>query len=363
MHCKSLILFLAGFSAAVAAGIPVELQEKKADGLNGWSRGAEKIVRFVEEGERKDVLEIRLEKPVRNHVYGITRALDPAGIAGRRVTLSAEVWRDIRVYQKWQGGKLMISVRFPNGKYGYYGLYMSPGVADWTTLSKSFDIPQDIVAANLFLGIQGGCGVIRYCGLKMETGDTVLNLSGVANMGYQDPVSGDGKGGWSDQGPENDAAKFRWKQSVFGNVPFHLIRPEENGGKCVMTFANRRFPNGLHSAEIKLGKGERSAKYLYVLHTLTFPDSYPPVGRILLAGSSGSQELRIVNGRDISNWWMPLKRPNAFPVSLWSTGGGNQVGVYLSRFPLKKIGSVRSIRFEKETGSSANWIVLGATLL
>ena len=118
MHCKSLILFLAGFSAAVAAGIPVELQEKKADGLNGWSRGAEKIVRFVEEGERKDVLEIRLEKPVRNHVYGITRALDPAGIAGRRVTLSAEVWRDIRVYQKWQGGKLMISVRFPNGKYG-----------------------------------------------------------------------------------------------------------------------------------------------------------------------------------------------------------------------------------------------------
>lgn len=31
MHCKSLILFLAGFSAAVAAGIPVELQEKKAD--------------------------------------------------------------------------------------------------------------------------------------------------------------------------------------------------------------------------------------------------------------------------------------------------------------------------------------------
>ncbi len=362
MHCKSLILFLAGFSAAVAAGIPVELQEKKADGLNGWSRGAEKIVRFVEEGERKDVLEIRLEKPVRNHVYGITRALDPAGIAGRRVTLSAEVWRDIRVYQKWQGGKLMISVRFPNGKYGYYGLYMSPGVADWTTLSKSFDIPQDIVAANLFLGIQGGCGVIRYCGLKMETGDTVLNLSGVANMGYQDPVSGDGKGGWSDQGPENDAAKFRWKQSVFGNVPFHLIRPEENGGKCVMTFANRRFPNGLHSAEIKLGKGERSAKYLYVLHTLTFPDSYPPVGRILLDGSAGSQELRIVNGRDISNWWMPLKRPNAFPVSLWSTGGGNQVGVYLSRFPLKKIGSVRSIRFEKEAGSSANWIVLGATL-
>ena len=48
MHCKSLILFLAGFSAAVGAGIPVELQEKKADGLNGWSRGAEKIVRFVE---------------------------------------------------------------------------------------------------------------------------------------------------------------------------------------------------------------------------------------------------------------------------------------------------------------------------
>ena len=135
MHCKSLILFLAGFSAAVAAGIPVELQEKKADGLNGWSRGAEKIVRFVEEGERKDVLEIRLEKPVRNHVYGITRALDPAGIAGLRVTLSAEVWRDIRVYQKWQGGKLMISVRFPNGKYGAI-----PGKHDDRVMSRAIGL-------------------------------------------------------------------------------------------------------------------------------------------------------------------------------------------------------------------------------
>ncbi len=362
MRFKSLILLLTGAFALPAAGEVLDLGVKQTGGLEGWSSGAETIARAVPADDGGSVLEIRLENPVDSHVYGISRAIDPARIAGRRITLSAEVRRDVKVYQKWQGGKLMLSVRLPNGKYDYFGIYMEPGKFGWKHVSRSFDIPQKIVSASLFLGLQGGTGVIQYRSLRLDTGDTVLDLSEAANMGYHDPVAGDGKGGWSDQGPENDAAKFRWKQSAFGNVPFRLIDPEKNGGKCVMTFANRRLPNGLNSVEVDLGAGARPAKDLYLLHTLTFPDSYPPVGRITVIGSRGSQELRVVNGRDVSNWWMPQKHPNAFPAALWNNGGGNPVGVYLSRFRLNDCGAVQKVIFQKEAGSTANWIVLAATL-
>ena len=361
-RCCFVLLLTGGFTAAVLAGTVLELPLNQADHLKGWNRGAEKTARLLTEQDGKSALEIRLEKPAGNHVYGISRSLDPVRIAGKRITLSAEVKRDVKVYQKWQGGKLMVSVKHASGKYDYFGIYMEPGSFDWKTLSESFDIPQDIVSANLFLGLQGGTGVIRYRNLKLEAGDTVLDLRNVANMGYADPVANDGKGGWSDQGPENDASEFRRKQTRFGNVPFHLTDPAKNQGKSVLTFASKRFPNGLTAVEIDLAKNDGKANWLYLLHTLTFPDSYPPVGTITVTGAKDSQTLKIVNGRDVANWWMPSKKPNAFPVSIWQNGGGNQVGVYLSKFKLNDLGAIRKLQIRKEAASTANWIILGATL-
>ena len=360
-HCLTLLL-AGGFATSLLAGTVLNLPLNHADNLNGWNRGAEKTARILTEQDGKNALEIRLEKPMENHVYGIIRNLETTRIAGKRVSLSADVKRDIKVYQKWQGGKLMLSVKLASGKYDYFGIYMEPGSFGWKTLSKSFDIPQDIVSANLFLGLQGGTGVIRYRNLKLEAGDTVLDLGKVANMGYADPIAGDGKGGWSDQGPENDASKFRWKQTTFGNVPFHLTDPAKNQGKSVLTFASKRFPNGLTSVEINLAKNDGKANNLYLLHTLTFPDSYPPVGTITITGAKDSQTLKIVNGRDVANWWMPSKKPNAFPVAIWQNGGGNQVGVYLSKFKLNDLGAIRKLQISKEAASTANWIILGATL-
>ena len=362
IRCYFTLLFIGEVAATLFAGTVLDLPLNHADDLKDWNREAKKTAHILPEQTGKGSLEIRLEKPVRNHVYGIYRNLVPADIAGKRVTLSAEVKRDVKVYQKWQGGKLMLTVKRANGKYDYFGIYMEAGSFDWKTLSKSFDIPQDIVSASLFLGLQGGTGVIRYRNLKLETGDLVIDLGKSANMGYADPVANDGKGGWSDQGPENDAAKFRWKQTVFGNVPFHLTDPAKNQGKSVLTFASKRFPNGLTSIEIDLTKTDGKANYLYLLHTLTFPDSYPPVGEITVTGTKDSQKLKIVSGRDVANWWMPSKKINAFPVAIWQNGGGNQVGVYLSKFKLNDLGTIQKLQIRKEDASTANWIILGATL-
>lgn len=326
--------------------------------LKAWKWNAAEIARLLPGG----ILELHLDQPAQKHVHGISHAIDAAKIAGKRITISAEVKRDIKVYQKWQGGKLMLSVKYANGKYDYFGFYMEPGIFDWKKLVRSFDIPQDIISASLFLGLQGATGTIQYRNLKLETGDTVLDLTKNVNMGYADPVANDGKGGWSDQGPDNDGSKFRWKQTTVANVPFRLLDPAKNGGKAVMTFANKRLPAGIESTGLDLSGGSSTANWFYLLHTLTFPDSYAPVGQIEIAGSKGAQTLKIVNGRDIANWWMPSRKPNAFPALLWTNGGGNQVGVYLSRFKLNDLGTIRSVTFRKETGSTANWIVIAATL-
>lgn len=72
-------------------------------------------------------------------------------------------------------------------------------------------------------------------------------------MGFADPVAGDGKGGWSDQGPDNDAHNFKWRSpATFANVPFAVIDPAKNNGRSVLTMRATNFPAGLEEAEIPL---------------------------------------------------------------------------------------------------------------
>ena len=84
----------------------------KAD-LKTWKWNAAEIARLLPGG----ILELHLDQPAQKHVHGISHVIDAAKIAGKRSTISADVKRDIKVYQKWQGGKLMLSVKYANGKY------------------------------------------------------------------------------------------------------------------------------------------------------------------------------------------------------------------------------------------------------
>ena len=356
------LLMIAGTLPAVFAETVLNLPLKKADGFNGWIRDSKQTARFVRDPDGEECLELRREKTEPRLLCGISRKLDASAIAGKRITLSAEIRRDIQVSQKWQGGRFDLVVQRADGRTDTFGIYLEPGSFSWTTVSKSFDLPQEIVSATLYLGFRHATGTLRIRNLRLEAGDTLLDLAKQANMGYADPAANDGKGGWSDQGPGNDASKFRWKQTSFGNVPFRMIDPEKNGGKSVLSFAGQLFPRGLVSAEVDLSGGKCRAKYLYLLHTLTCPDSYPPVGEIQVIGDRDSQTLKIVQGRDVENWWKPSRKINANPVAIWRIGEGNEVGLYLSKFKLKDPGRIQRVVFRREAASTANWIVVAATL-
>ena len=61
-----------------------------------------------------------------------------------------------------------------------------------------------------------GLLIQAFCMLTAVADSFPVDFSSVANMGFADAAAGDGKGGWTDQGPENDLSMFPTGNQVFG---------------------------------------------------------------------------------------------------------------------------------------------------
>ena len=92
-----------------------------------------------------------------------------------------------------------------------------------------------------------------------------LDLTAVANRGFADDVSGDGKGGWTDQGAQNDLSGFdlRGKSNLKG-VEFDIIDPEKNGGRSCVVLRGQNDMSVPTSAEMELLVGQLVAAYACV---------------------------------------------------------------------------------------------------
>jgi hypothetical protein len=192
--------------------------------------------------------------------------------------------------------------------------------------------------------------------------ETCIELSKAANFGFADPKAGDGKGGWSDQGPGNDFAEFDIRATEFGGVPFRIIDPALNDGKAVLSFRHEQsFPGGLTTATIDLPDGA-SGHYLYLLHTscwnsLKLGES---VGTATLIGRDGSKHAVDIQAQwDLADWWNPARLPNGVVVAAKPNQSAT-VGVYLSRFDLGSPINAKTLTLT--TTGKALWIVVAATL-
>ena len=146
-------MLLLGLAGSLFAETILNFPFDSAENSKGWM-GIKERAEFVRDGN-DTVLKIKREEEGKGST-GIRYKIKPEQIAGKRVTFSTDIKRDVKVYQKWQGAKFMITVKRENGKMEYFGIYFPPGKFDWTTVKKSFNIPQDIVSATLFIGIQSG---------------------------------------------------------------------------------------------------------------------------------------------------------------------------------------------------------------
>lgn len=181
-------------------------------------------------------------------------------------------------------------------------------------------------------------------------------------MGFADPVAGDGKGGWSDQGPDNDAHNFKWRSRPLS--PTCRLRssiPRRTTAAPSLPCVRRIFPPDWKKRKSPLPPVP-SAIHLYLLHTLCY--NVPgTVGSVEVTGNSGKrQTFEVQSGRDIGDWWNPKPLANAFPGAVWANNSGGRAGLYVSHFELDpELEGIKELRF-RSAKRSAIWIIAAATV-
>ncbi|MBN1673654.1 MAG: hypothetical protein JXR37_21585 [Kiritimatiellae bacterium] len=152
-------------------------------------------------------------------------------------------------------------------------------------------------------------------------------LAAAANMGFADETAGDGKGGWTDQGPENDLHAIPLGERELGGVPFRILDPSRNGGKsCVVVSAHPKLSFRPESAPIPVGAKLRR---LVFLHTSAWTQE-GVVGRYRVRYASGrTAEIPIETGTHIADWWgAPSKRVSQAQCVWSESNGSTTVGAF-----------------------------------
>ncbi len=185
-----------------------------------------------------------------------------------------------------------------------------------------------------------------------------VSIMNQANMAFSDAVADDKKGGWTDQGPENDLRMLKTGRQDIGGVTFDIIEPSSNNGKSCMVFTCDRRNYFLDSAEVKPAPGMN--KYIYLLHSIAWaPKDKTEIGKLNIMYADGdSSTISVMNNRDVGNWWGPTSLSNG--ILAW-TGENRQsyVGLYLSKFPLKGK-AIKTIKFVPR--KNAVWMVAGVSM-
>ena len=186
---------------------------------------------------------------------------------------------------------------------------------------------------------------------------TTIDLRKAVNMGFADEKANDGKGGWTDQGPDNDLRMIRTGVQNFRGTNFDIIDPKENGGNSCIVLAGSHRDYLPLKAEAEVRPGIKG-KYLFLLHACAWTTS-SAIGTVELTYADGTRESispRI--GRDLGNWWCPAPLKNGDIV--WTGENRNSyVGLYRSVFPVKDK-EIRRIGFRTE--KRAVWMIAAASV-
>lgn len=354
VRCRLVLLAACWSFVCLAEKIPLETKE----GFHGW----QKVISGVSL-ENGFVKVTPADSDIKNKgLLGIWKTVHLPQYAGKPVRFSAEIMlKEVSPLPgaEYAGTKCMATFD-ENGRRFYPGVPEMEGTKDWKRYECVFQVPtHGFVSFNL--GMQGARGTAGFRNLTIEPAELCVDLSRAANMGFSDPVAGDGQGGWSDQGPENDGAGFDHRKGCYANVPFRITDPAQNKGKSILTFRSLHFRNGLRNAVIPVPA--QKAEILYLLHTACWAPGSGFAGTICLKGSGGEYTIRPELGRDVRDQWNPSAVANGLVGAAWDNRSGGSNGLYVSRFKLpSSLGEIHEIRLECVENADVVWIVAGITL-
>ncbi|MDR1281982.1 MAG: hypothetical protein LBK99_14360 [Opitutaceae bacterium] len=192
---------------------------------------------------------------------------------------------------------------------------------------------------------------------------TPLSLHEAANSGFRDEIAGDRRGGWTDQGAQNDLRNLAPGPLTASGIRFEILDEIRNDGRAAIILGKddrKDFLPRKRTLALPPETAAQSASWnsLYLLHAGAWLAGKvakgPPVGRLTVryADATGTTH-EIRNGRDIGNWWNPYPLSNA-AVAWTGRNAESEVGLYLSRFDLLRK-PVASLDFE--TGGPSMWMI------
>lgn len=350
VHIALACLFLSGSAFSETLELPSE------KGLAGWVQTIAGI------SSTNDFLEVSVPQAneAKGHL-GVWKKFQMPKFANETVAVSVDMkGSNVASYGKYGGAKLTASYSDQAGKMHYPGIKPLFGTFDWLPVSFTFTVP-DSGSFVISLGTQNSLGTIQYRNLRIEAADSPVNISPAANMGFADKIENDGKGGWSDQGPDNDASGFDFHKKRYAGVPFAIIAPDSNDGKSIMVFRSPKFPAGLKEAAI--GTNSAPANWLYLLHTAAWVEADAVAGHMTIRYANGKEQaMPVTIGRDLDDQRNPSPKANGAIGATWPNRRGGNNGVYVSKFKLNEPESgVESIEFAAGD-SQAVWMVVAATL-
>ncbi|RRJ98091.1 glycosyl hydrolase family 5 [Opitutaceae bacterium TAV4] len=211
--------------------------------------------------------------------------------------------------------------------------------------------------------------------------DIPLSLRDIANRAFQDEVADDGRGGWTDQGPDNDLSLMRPGKLIASGITFEIIDPSKNNNRAALVFGKvdqtvpadpgeasfqtAMIPHGKLPAAATLRLSpppaslENNYKSLYLLHAAVPARDETVVGTIIIRHTDGTQIRHdVVNGRDVANWRDPAPLPNA-GIAWTADNPTASVGLYISRFPVDPSKTPVSVTFE--SGGICPWMIVALT--
>ncbi|QYY35054.1 hypothetical protein [Ruficoccus sp. ZRK36] len=186
-----------------------------------------------------------------------------------------------------------------------------------------------------------------------------VDISEAANRSFSDETPGDGEGGWTDQGKQNDLSVLPSGPLNVGALEFDILDPSSNDGLGAIVVGGPDREGFSREAELTLPSSDETEGWqsLYLLHAAAW---LPRTGTVAVGtmtvhyedGTEASLDVR--SGRDVGDWWMTMPLPNG-SVAWDSENPSSTVSLYASVFPIDPTRKPVSITFEGQ-GSTA-WMI------
>ncbi|MFC1504308.1 rhodanese-like domain-containing protein [Spirochaetota bacterium] len=132
-----------------------------------------------------------------------------------------------------------------------------------------------------------------------------IDISSKANKTFYDKIDSDKKGGWTDQGPENDARMIPKGEMVLSGVPYKVLDDTDGDNSCIILWGEKRPYYPKEVSEIKVDK---KAKSLAFLHCTGWTGGHDGknVGMYRINYIDGtSKNIDLIVGKTINDAWHP----------------------------------------------------------